>query len=89
MRTGRIVRLALILAGGWVASTGAAEVTYTLGDVDFANPERGFFITDGHDPAHGSTDPPDLDRLLDVRQRGISMVRMYYNLGAYRDKPLG
>ena len=66
----------------------AATITYKASKADFANPERGFYIAEGYDPDQGWTDPLDLDRLRSARAKGMSLVHMYYVLGAYRTGPI-
>ena len=70
------------------AGADGGTVTYKASKADFANPERGFYIADGYDPDHGWTDPLDLDRLREARAKGMTLVRMYYVIGAYRSVPI-
>ena len=89
----KLCSIARLLGSGAVllamaAGAEAGTVTYKASKADFANPERGFYIADGYDPDQGWTDPLDLDRLRDARAKGMSLVHMYYVLGAYRTGPI-
>lgn len=79
--------LAWCLLGG-SGGAAAATVTYSPDVRDFANPERGFYVQEAYDPSRGWTAPLPADWLRAARARGISVVRMYYVLGAHRNEPI-
>ncbi len=56
---------------------------------DFANPERGFYTQDAFDQAQGwGINPKSVAEFAAIRNKGMSMVRMYYVLEAWRDAVL-
>jgi hypothetical protein len=79
-------------ASRWLAflvlthSLGAA--TYKASGEDFPNPERGFFLAKGYDPERGEPPPLDARMLRRARENGISLLRMYWTLSEFRDRPL-
>lgn len=53
----------------------SAAISYSEDTAQFKNPERGFFVVDKTDPAF----------LGEAVKKGMTMVRMYYELRAYAD----
>jgi hypothetical protein len=61
---------------------------YQPSDANFANPERGFFVQRTPLWRNGERIPLEPDELAQARAEGISLVRTYYVLDRYRDRPL-
>jgi hypothetical protein len=57
-------------------------------DSGFANPERGFFDQNAPLWLDLERSPQDADALRDLRQQGISMLRLYLVIDEYRDAPI-
>jgi Domain of unknown function (DUF4832)/Domain of unknown function (DUF4874) len=56
---------------------------------DFANPERGFFVQSAYDQKQGwGLEPQTVDQLKSIRDKNISLVRMYYILEPWREAAL-
>ncbi|MDF5718827.1 MAG: DUF4832 domain-containing protein, partial [Rhizonema sp. NSF051] len=54
---------------------------------DFPNPERGFYAASS--PLTNESEPPlQLSTLQEVRNRNITLVRRFYLISEFRDKPL-
>ncbi|PJF36038.1 MAG: hypothetical protein CUN49_07535 [Candidatus Thermofonsia Clade 1 bacterium] len=62
--------------------------TYQASNVNFANPERGFFIQRTPLWRAGQRIALDPTDLAEAYAAGISLVRTYYLLERYRDRPL-
>jgi hypothetical protein len=65
-----------------------AAVIYAPSADDFPNPERGFYIQTAYDPGSGLTQPLDPALLQRARENGMSLLRMYWVLSDFRDRPL-
>ena len=74
--------LTFALAGG------AAAATYTSTLEDFANPERGFYVQAAYNPERGQPRPLDAAMLRRARVNGMTLLRMYWVLAEFRDRPL-
>jgi len=66
----------------------AGAATYTPSEEDFPNPERGFYIQATYNPEQGPPRPLDPATLWRARESGISLLRMYWVLSEFRDRPL-
>jgi hypothetical protein len=71
--------------------TGAAPSTrlwYAPDEADFANPERGFYYQDT--PLWLGTEyiPQQLEELQALRAEGISLLRWYFVIDEFRQRPL-
>jgi hypothetical protein len=65
-----------------------AATTYPPTDEDFPNPERGFYVQQSYNPEQGRPRPLDPASLRRARENGISLLRMYWVLSEFRDRPL-
>src|ERR1035441_3933850 len=65
-----------------------AAATYPPSGDDFPNPERGFYVQTSYDPARGQPRPLDPAMLRHARDNGMSLLRMYWILSEFRDRPL-
>jgi hypothetical protein len=65
-----------------------AAATYPSSDEDFPNPERGFYVQTAYNPERGQTRPLDAGMLRHARENGMSLLRMYWILSDFRDRPL-
>jgi hypothetical protein len=88
LRRGLLLGAALLLLGPAAAPAGAGTVTYAPTAADFPNPERGFYVQRAYDPSRGWTSYLGAGELADARARGMSVARVYYVLGAYRNRPI-
>ncbi|HWC99416.1 MAG TPA: DUF4832 domain-containing protein [Candidatus Sulfopaludibacter sp.] len=66
----------------------AAAADYKTSNDNFPNPERGFYLQTSYDPERGATKPLDEPWLHRARGDGISMLRIYWVLSEFRDRPL-
>jgi len=66
----------------------ASAATYPSTEEDFANPERGFYVQASYNPERGLTHPLDIAMLRKAREDGMSLLRMYWVLSEFRDRPL-
>jgi hypothetical protein len=65
-----------------------AAATYPPSNEDFPNPERGFYVQTVYNPERGQLHPLDPAWLRRARDSGISLLRMYWILSEFRDRPL-
>ncbi|MGO9258036.1 MAG: DUF4832 domain-containing protein [Bryobacteraceae bacterium] len=65
-----------------------AAATYPPSGEDFPNPERGFYVQAVYNPERGQTRPLSADVLRRARDNGMSLLRMYWILSEFRDRPL-
>jgi hypothetical protein len=65
-----------------------AAATYPPSGEDFPNPERGFYVQAVYNPERGQTLPLSADMLRRARDNGMSLLRMYWILSEFRDRPL-
>ncbi|MCS6871817.1 MAG: DUF4832 domain-containing protein [Anaerolineae bacterium] len=63
-------------------------VTYQPSDANFPNPERGFYIQRAPLWRQSERIPLGPNDLAAARAQGISLIRTYYVLERYRDRPL-
>ncbi len=91
-----IKRLLIVLcAAVWLMAGSAATLAqlidtkvYQPSGANFANPERGFFIQRTPLWRDGERIPLESEELAEARAEGISLVRTYYVLDRYCDRPL-
>lgn len=62
--------------------------TYAHSDENFPNPERGFFITRIPLSLEGEREPLTDENLDVYREQGITLMRAYYLIDQYRERPL-
>ena len=65
-----------------------AAASYPPSDLDFPNPERGFYVQQAYEPERGRPHPLDPAGLRQARDNGMSLLRMYWVLSEFRDRPL-
>ena len=65
-----------------------AAAAYQPTEENFPNPERGFYVQQAYNPEHGQTKPLDPVWLRRAREEGVSLLRMYWVLSEFRDRPL-
>nr|MCU0495538.1 DUF4832 domain-containing protein [Chloroflexaceae bacterium] len=81
--------LPLLLPGGLPTQAAPTQtISYQASDENFTNPERGFYIQRAPIWRNDERGPLQKDDLLAARSQGMSMVRTYYLLEPYRNKPL-
>lgn len=81
--------LALLISMNIAGSCTAGTVTtsYQKSEENFPNPERGFYKTS--DPIGNTQKPPlTLSELQQIRKDNMSMIRRYYLISEFRDKPI-
>lgn len=88
-----LIFLVILLAYNTILPTDAsAKITtdYEISDENFANPERGFYVS--FDPIINDEKdqiyPLNLNDLQKIRQDKISLIRRIYLLSDFRDKPI-
>ena len=79
--------MTMAIAGSCTAATNPTKVKteYQSSSENFSNPERGFYEEWG--PISEST-PVKLSEMQKLRSKGRSMVRLYYLISNFKDKPL-
>jgi hypothetical protein len=65
-----------------------AAATYLTSDDEFPNPERGFYVQQAYNPETGPPHPLDPAMLRRARDSNMSLLRMYWVLSEFRDRPL-
>ncbi len=62
--------------------------TYSASSENFPNPERGFYVQQAYNPERSTPRPLDPASLTRAREQGTSLLRMYWILSEFRDRPL-
>jgi hypothetical protein len=87
--TALVIAIVAFQALGLTRATAQSnKITYQASDENFPNPERGFYIQRAPIWRNDERSPLNKDDLLRARSQGMSMVRTYYLLEPYRNKPL-
>jgi Domain of unknown function (DUF4832)/Domain of unknown function (DUF4874) len=76
------------ILGAFALATSAIAAVYQDSEEDFPNPERGFYVQTAYDPEAGSVSPLDGAMLRRARENGITLLREYWVLSEFRDRPL-
>jgi hypothetical protein len=76
------------IAALFAAALASSAATYAPTTADFPNPERGFYVQTSYDPGRGTPRPLDPAWLRRARNNGMSLLRMYWVLSDFRDRPL-
>jgi hypothetical protein len=70
------------------SSDGVTYIQYADSDENFANPERGFYRQLAPFWIGEQKDPLDAGELLKLRQQGITMLRTYFIIDEFIDRPI-
>ncbi|AFZ32839.1 hypothetical protein Glo7428_4396 [Gloeocapsa sp. PCC 7428] len=69
------------------ANSDTTTMSYTSSEENFTNPERGFYVS--MEPiGNKAISPLELSELQKIRNNNISLVRKYYLLSDFRNKPI-